>query len=74
MNYKEIKEQIDKGNLFWREVLTLKAISHKYRQNLRHEVIKRNIPWFIPCKDWVADRVEMHMTEEGKYDIHSKNN
>lgn len=66
MTYKDFKDQIDKGNLGWKEVFTIKMLFPKYRQNLRYEVIKRNIPWFIPCKDWVAGRVEMHMAEEGK--------
>lgn len=58
MTFEEIKKQIEIGNLEWKELLTMRALFPKYRQDLRHEVIKRNIPWWMPCKDWIAKRIE----------------
>ena len=58
MKYSDFKEQIAKGYLSWSEVLKVRNIFPKYRQDLRHEVIKRNIPWWMPCKDWVARKIE----------------
>ena len=66
MRFCELKEQVDKGNLSWKELLTPRILSPEYRQNLRHEVIKRNIPWFVPCKDLIADRIEMHIDQGGR--------
>ena len=58
MKYSDFKEQIAKGYLSWNEILKLRNIFPKNRRDLKITVIKRNIPWWMPCKNWIAKRIE----------------
>ena len=57
MIYSDIKDQIAKGNLSLKELLAPRNIFSENRKELKLKVIKRNIPWWVPCKDWIARKI-----------------
>ena len=61
MRFSDIKEQIAKGNLSWEEVLSPRNLFSENRRELKLKVIKRSIPWWMPCKDWLAGKIEKNI-------------